>query len=143
MEFYTKVVGVTFEGRQRYVRQTREGERLKLERDRYNIHDRNAIKVINSSGNVIGFISKELAAKMASHIDSGAMYTATVSAITGLKNGENLGVNILVKMHDRFTAGLSTYNFEDYEEPWTVSDWIDYYGEEPNLDGDFSNESYD
>lgn len=97
MEFHTKVVGVTFEGRQRYVRQTREGERLKLERDRYNEYDRNAIKVINSSGNTLGFISKELASDMAPQMDRGIIYTATVSNITGLNPGENMGVNILVK----------------------------------------------
>ena len=143
LEFYTKVVGVTFEGRQRYVRQTSEGDRLTLERDKYNEFDYNAVKVINSSGNTIGFISKELAEKMAPQMDSGIMYTATVSAITGLETGENLGVNILVKMTDKLASSSSAYNFENYEAPWTVSDWVDYYGEKPNLNCDFSNESYD
>jgi len=96
-EFHTKVVGVTFEGRQRYVRQTRVGERVSLVRDRYNPHDRNAIKVVNALGNEIGFISRELASQMAPRMDAGTTYTATVTAITGLNPGDNMGVNILVR----------------------------------------------
>lgn len=42
MEFYTKVVGVSFDGRQRLIRQTRVGESLSLVRDPNNQYDRNA-----------------------------------------------------------------------------------------------------
>ena len=97
LEFYTKVVGVTFEGRQRYVRQTRTGERLRLVRDRNNAYDCNAIKVINASGNVIGFMSREIASQLAPQMDRGIIFTATVSDITGTNPGDNMGVNILVK----------------------------------------------
>ncbi len=97
MEFYTKVAGVSFDGRQRYIRQTRVGECLSLLRDYNNQFDSNAIMVINSSGNQIGFISKDLATTMARNIDSGIRYTATVSAITGTNPGDTMGVNILIR----------------------------------------------
>lgn len=97
MEFYTKVVGVSFDGRQRLIRQTRVGESLSLVRDPNNQYDRNAIMVLNSSGNQLGFISKDVASNLASYMDSGARYTATVSAITGNNPGDVMGVNILVR----------------------------------------------
>lgn len=94
MEFYTKVAGVTFDNRQRLIRRMSVGERVTLERDPYNPYDRNAIKVINSNGDHIGFISKDLAATMAMNMDSGTMFSATVSSITGMNPGENMGVNL-------------------------------------------------
>lgn len=96
-EFYTKVVGVTFEGRQRYIRRMSEGEEVVLERDPSNIYDKNAIKVINESGYQIGFIAKDLAEKMAPNMDNGVKYRAEVSAITGTNPGDNFGVNLLIK----------------------------------------------
>ena len=97
MEFYTKVVGVTFDNRQRYIRRTAVGEAVTLERDRYNQYDSNAIKVINAAGNQIGHISRELASTMAPRMDNGVIYCATVTSITGINPGENLGVNLLIK----------------------------------------------
>ena len=94
MEFYTKVAGVTFENRQRFIRRMTAGERVSLVRDPYNPYDPNAIKVINSNGDHIGFISKELASTMAMNMDSGTIFSATVSNITGMNPGENIGVNL-------------------------------------------------
>lgn len=95
-EFYTKVAGVTFEGRQRYIRHMQVGERLTLERDRYNSYDSNAIKVINASGEQIGFLSRDVAAQLAPKMDRGVFCYAVCSAITGDNPGDNLGVNIRV-----------------------------------------------
>ncbi len=95
-EFYTKVAGVTFEGRQRYIRHMQVGERLTLERDRYNPYDSNAIKVINARGEQIGFISRDVAAQLAPKMDRGVFCYAVCSAITGDNPGDNLGVNIKV-----------------------------------------------
>ena len=94
MEFYTKVAGVTFDNRQRLIRRMSVGERVSLVRDPYNPYDSNAIKVINSNGDQIGFIAKELASSMAYQMDSGTIFSATVSNITGLNPGENMGVNL-------------------------------------------------
>lgn len=97
VEFHTKVAGVSFDGRQRIVRQTRVGENLSLVRDPNNPYDRNAIMVLNSRGNQLGFIPKEIASDLASDMDSGSKYIATVTAITGTNPGDTMGVNILVK----------------------------------------------
>lgn len=94
MEFYTKVAGVTFENRQRLIRRMSVGETVSLVRDPYNPHDSNAIKVINSNGDHIGFIPKEIAVTMAGNMDSGITFSATVSNITGMNPGENMGVNL-------------------------------------------------
>ena len=99
-KFYTKVVGVTFEGRQRYIRHMQVGERLELVRDRNNAYDSNAIKVVNEYGDQIGFISRDVAAQLAPRMDMGrnwgTYYYAICSAITGDNPGDNLGVNIEV-----------------------------------------------
>lgn len=97
MEFYTKVVGVTFDNRQRHIRRTSEGERVTLEREPGNLYDSNAIKVMNEAGNQIGHISKDLASSMAPRMDAGVVYHAKVTAITGTNPGENLGVNLLIE----------------------------------------------
>ena len=94
MEFYTKVAGVTFDNRQRLIRRMSVGERVSLVRDPANPYDKNAIMVINSNGEQIGFISKELASTMAINMDSGVNFVATVSNITGMNPGENIGVNL-------------------------------------------------
>lgn len=96
MEFYTKVVGVTFDNRQRHIRRMSVGDTVKLEREPNNQYDSNAIKVINSDGYQIGHISRELACNMAPRMDSGVIYNATVTAITGTNPGENLGVNLVI-----------------------------------------------
>lgn len=97
VEFHTKVAGVSFDGRQRIIRQTRVGESLSLVREPNNPYDRNAIMVLNGSGNQLGFIPKEIASTLASDMDSGSKYIATVTAITGTNPGDTMGVNILVK----------------------------------------------
>lgn len=98
MGFYTKVVGVTFENRQKFVLETRINDILSLERDRYNEYDRNAIKVVNMQGNQIGFLSKEVSRTLAPLIDSGSEYIATVTGITGTNlTDHNLGVNVYIE----------------------------------------------
>ena len=96
-EFHTKVAGVSFEGRQRYVRHMRVGERIILQRDRYNAYDRNAVKVINSNGEQIGFLSREVASNVAPRMDMGHQYAAVCTAVTGMNPGDTMGVNILVR----------------------------------------------
>lgn len=100
MDFHTKVVGVTFENRQRYIRRMSEGEYVTLERDPMNPYDPNAIKVVNKAGYQIGYISRELAEKIAYRMDSGVRYTTGVIGITGNNPGERLGVNLLVHCDD-------------------------------------------
>lgn len=95
-EFHTKVVGVTFDGRQECIRKMKIGERIRLERDPNNPHDANAVKVLNEKGEHIGFISKDLARKLAAKMDRGVKYRAAVSDITGSSDSV-LGVNLVIR----------------------------------------------
>ncbi len=97
--FYTKVVGVSFEGRQDLVRALAPGEVLRLTREPENPHDPHAIKVTTEGGAQVGYLSARLAARIAPSVDVGARYSATVSQITG-GGDRHLGVNIYVRRHE-------------------------------------------
>jgi hypothetical protein len=92
----TKVVGVTFEGRQSIVALLSVGEKVQLIRDPYNPHDRNAIKVVRQNGQCFGFISRSLAAGWASKFDNYRKpVEAVVTSITkGNSADSNIGVTI-------------------------------------------------
>ena len=103
MFFHTKVAGVTFEGRQEVIWDLKENKRLLfngaeliLRRDRLNSHDPNAIAVLASDGEQIGFIPRDLAQKMAPNMDKGIIYHATVDSVTGGDAEMNYGVNIRI-----------------------------------------------
>ncbi len=94
--FHTKVVGVTFDGRQEILPTVPEGARLQLARDPQNVRDPHAIKVLLDDGRQLGFLSAVLAARLAPSIDAGARYSATATALTG--GGEHAwGLNIYVE----------------------------------------------
>lgn len=93
--FHTKVVGVTFNDRQRFIPGLRTGEELQLRRERWNQYDSNAIAVYDRRGNQLGYISKDLARELAPRIDGGAQYRVTVYCVTG-GDGYSYGVNVSV-----------------------------------------------
>ena len=97
MSFHTKIVGVTFEGRQRIVGKLNVGEQLKLIRDPSNTYDSNAIKVINTIGEQAGFLSREVVSDLARLMDSGHKFRCTVSSITGGNIGQNYGANVFIE----------------------------------------------
>jgi single-stranded-DNA-specific exonuclease len=92
--FNTKVVGVSFEGRQDVVAALREGEPVELRRDAANPHDANAIGVFYGALQ-LGFLRRPIAARLAPNIDAGERYSAQVTAITG-GGGRSYGINIYV-----------------------------------------------
>ncbi len=97
--FYTKVVGVTFEGRQEVVAALRAGRDLYLIREPENAFDKAAIRVEDGKGGQIGFLRAAIAKHLSLAIDGGAVYKAKITEVTG--GGEkNLGVNILVKKEE-------------------------------------------
>lgn len=105
--FHTKIVGVTFDGRQALLPEVRPGERLRLVRDPANPRDPHAIKVCLADGRPLGFLRATLAARLAPAIDAGARYTAAATALTG--GGDRAwGVNILVEREPAWAtvAGL-------------------------------------
>lgn len=94
-EFYTKVVGVTFENRQEVAAGLRDGEEVFLEREENNPYDSNAVKIVNSSGVQVGYLNARLARHFAPLLDRGDQYLASVSQVTG-GTDKNYGVNIVI-----------------------------------------------
>ncbi|MGA7571044.1 MAG: helicase-related protein [Candidatus Aquilonibacter sp.] len=91
-QFHTKLVGVSFEGRQDTIAGLRVGTDLALERQPTNEFDPNAIAV-HFGALQLGFVRKEIAKHLAPLIDGGARYSARVESLTG--GGErHRGVNI-------------------------------------------------
>ncbi len=96
---YTKVVGVTFDGRQAVVAGAREGDPLRLRREPGNPHDPHAILVMTEDGRAVGYLRAQLAGRLAPSIDMGARYRATVARITG-GGDHTLGMNIYLERAD-------------------------------------------
>jgi single-stranded-DNA-specific exonuclease len=113
--FNTKVVGVTFEGRQDVVGGVREGAALELRRDPGNAYDPNAIGVWFGALQ-LGFLKREIALRVAPNIDGGERYTAEVTAVTG-GGTRSVGINVYVtRVRDavrRETADRGTVRRED------------------------------
>jgi len=95
-EITTKVVGVTFDGRQAVVAKLTMHEEIILRREPTNPYDRNAIRVERLNGEQIGYINRYLAAELAEHFDvDGGSARGNVTALTGGGyDGYSLGVNI-------------------------------------------------
>ncbi len=99
--FYTKLVGVTFDGRQDYIKRLKANTPLRLEREPENEHDSNAVRVLSSNGGDLGFLNKKLVKKLAPLMDSGISYNCRVTDVTGNDDGgKNLGVNVVVERYD-------------------------------------------
>jgi single-stranded-DNA-specific exonuclease len=98
--FHTKVVGVTFDGRQDLVATLGCGDALRVEREPRNTHDPNAVAVLTADGRRLGYLKRLVAAALAPQMDRGAAYTACVENVTGSPDdeGRSLGVNILVAL---------------------------------------------
>ncbi|MDO8886721.1 single-stranded-DNA-specific exonuclease RecJ [Candidatus Oleimmundimicrobium sp.] len=95
--FYSKVAGVTFEGRQAILANLEAGTRLDLIREPDNPHDENAIRVDDENGNNLGYIKSAMAKHLALVMDSGCEYEGKVTEVTGKEADKHLGVNILVR----------------------------------------------
>ncbi|MDQ7843078.1 MAG: single-stranded-DNA-specific exonuclease RecJ [Armatimonadota bacterium] len=102
--FYTKVVGVTYEGRQEVVRMLRPGDALRLRREPANPVDPHAIGVLTDDGRQVGYLSARVAARVAPSMDAGARYTATVTQVTGGPTEQDaarsFGVNVCVQRRE-------------------------------------------
>lgn len=97
--FYTKVAGVTFEGRQEVVRTLAPGDPLVLRREPHNPHDPHAVAVLTAAGTQIGYLSAHVASRLAPTMDSGVGYTVNVTQITG-GGDRSSGVNLFVRRLD-------------------------------------------
>ena len=96
----TKVVGVTFDGRQAVVAKLQVGEEILCRREPTNPYDGNAIRVERLNREQIGFINRFLAADLAPRFDAqGEPVPGTVTQLTGSWSaGYRLGVWITLTM---------------------------------------------
>ena len=94
-EIKTKVVGVSFEGRQREVAKLNMDQDLYLIHEINNEHDPNAVGVYSNDGK-IGYIRKSLAAELSDAISRGIKFDCKVISLTG-SDESWLGVNISIK----------------------------------------------
>jgi len=94
-DFYTKIVGVSFEGRQNVVAGLLPGNGLALVREPDNPHDPNAIAVRFGLLH-LGYLRRQIAHRLATNVDRGDRYTASVGSITG-GGDRHVGVNIRVR----------------------------------------------
>ena len=105
--FPTKIVGVSFEGRQDTIAGLMPGLELDLRRHPDNPADANAIAVYFGALH-IGFLRKQIAKHLAPLIDAGARYRARIEHVTGGPSGgsvegkaKSFGVNIRVEREVR------------------------------------------
>jgi hypothetical protein len=115
----TKVVGVSYEGRQEVVARLQLGDRVWLEREADNPFDANAIKVCRSNGEQFGYLNRYLAANIALWIDVyGKPVRGKVHLLTGsASDGYTLGVIVvfkLPKMHEKHHA--RQFELDDWED---------------------------
>jgi len=97
--FYTKVAGVTFEGRQALLPEIRAGQVLRLVREPANPHDPHAVAIVTENGRQVGYLSARLAGRLAPSMDAGARYTVTASQVTG--GGERaFGLNVFIQREE-------------------------------------------
>ena len=96
----TKVVGVTFEGRQEVIARLYMGDRIWLEPEGNNPFDSNAVRVIRNNGEQIGYINKYLAANLAPYFENHVgPIRGKVNFLTGFSDdGYSLGVVISFKI---------------------------------------------
>lgn len=95
--FFTKVVGVTYNGVQGILPTLRAGMPLRFVREPHNQYDKNAI-AIKCNGMNIGHLSADVAKDVAPLMDSGAQVEGEISKITG-GNGKTYGCNIEVTIY--------------------------------------------
>jgi len=95
---HSKVAGVIKtnrdgSSRQEIINELSEYDILTLEREPNNTYDQNAIKVLTDDRRQIGYLTKELAAKLAPLMDAGQEIECDLKEITGLDQDAQ-GVNI-------------------------------------------------
>jgi single-stranded-DNA-specific exonuclease len=96
--FVSAVVGVTFEGRQEAVRRCVEGQPVRVEHDRDNQYDRNAVAVLSADGRQLGFLPSALGGKLVAQYGAGLTLDATVAQV--LPHRDSWGLRVKIVMSD-------------------------------------------
>lgn len=122
MQFYTKLAGVTHDGRQGIIRNLHRvgeldtGTELVLKREPNNPYDSFAVAVLTKDGQSIGYIPKDTARQISINMNSGMTYRAYVSDVTGGDAGYAYGVNLRIEYEENQTSNCKTnldYNFQN------------------------------
>lgn len=87
--FDTKISGVTYGDRQKYIMICEEGDELKLVREPNNQYDANAIAVYNEFNKQLGYIPSDEAEELAPRIDAGEKYQCCVSKVIKFKKDKD------------------------------------------------------
>ena len=106
-EFFTKIVGVTFQNTDGSDRQeiiedledqlrNQETVALQLQRDPQNPYDHNAIIVQDDQHRQIGFLRRTVSESIAPMMDNGIVIQCTLEQITGQSLAHNFGINIKI-----------------------------------------------
>lgn len=106
--FFSKLVGVTFEGRQDHISDLLDliedqvapqphGWPLEVVQEPYNPYDSNAIN-IKHRGSSLGHLNRELAANLTAQIRQGALVNVFLREISGNGLDRLFGVNILIEV---------------------------------------------
>lgn len=97
---HSKVRGVTFEGRQKIIRQhVKPGMALRAIREPKNPHGNGNTIGLWAGNKQIGYMGSELADEIAPLMDSGQKISVRVSDLTGGGKDESIGVNIVIDMN--------------------------------------------
>ena len=94
------------------VQELTEGHVLTLEREPYNEHDSNAIKVIDPESEIfLGYVAKEVACELAPEMDAGMF----VSCKTGMKMPQKTGFGWTLDIETRLGEEIESTSI--YDEP--------------------------
>lgn len=105
IKYNSKIVGVTFEGRQDVLAVLKGDEMIRVRREADNKFDKLAVAVdvlFGEDWSPVGYIAKDKNAKLAAHLDAGGEVDISIASLTGGeigKDGEqkNRGMNIAIE----------------------------------------------
>ena len=119
----TRVVGVTYEGRQEVVARLRRLEKIWLDREPTNPYDKNAITVCRENGEMIGFLNRGLAKSLNPLFKAyGYPVKGRVTLLTGGNyNGYSLGCMISFKLpkQNQLNNNPSKIDFDSWDD-WDI-----------------------
>lgn len=100
--FYSKIMGTSFKPNgQELLKALKPGDPLTLQREPENKFDKNAIAILNSKGDALGYVPKTTAINLSLDMDSGNQVVCHVSEITGgTTDKDNYGCNIHIEVFE-------------------------------------------
>lgn len=96
-EFITRVVGVRYQGRGERLDDLSDGDIISLIWDKNNPHDPNAMLVMNTRGDDLGYLRRGIAHHLARRVKKGTAWLGQVSVLLGDDFGPNERLYIAVR----------------------------------------------